>query len=87
LFSIDPSGTTCDYDSAEWENPSVNIQDFLTQETTYESYSRLKTSSIKICRGDTSHCYQLDHNLAISLQKFFTDDIRYIDFSRHIIRE
>lgn len=81
LFSVNPAWTTWKYDSAEWINPTVKENDFLIQETTFESYSDFDTNSIKICRWDLDHCYTINHNKNIPLHKFYTDDIKYIQFS------
>ena len=81
LISINPSGTTWKYNSNEWTNPTIKENNFLTEETTLKSYSLLNTLEIKLCRGNLNQCYTFKHNKNIPLEKFYTDDISYLDFS------
>jgi hypothetical protein len=81
LISVDPAGITWKYNSTEWTQPTIKESDFLNQETTLKSYSDLDTNSIKICRGSLEHCYIINHNKDIPLQKFYEDNMSYIQYS------
>lgn len=87
LFSIVPDGKTWKFDSSEWTSPTIKWKYFLNEETTTKAYEHLKTNSIKICRWDLDHCYEMNHNKNIPLMKFYTNNISYTDFSRFIYRE
>jgi prepilin-type N-terminal cleavage/methylation domain-containing protein len=81
LFSVNPWWTTWKYNSSEWKNPTVKENNFISEETTYKSYSELDTLNIKMCRWDINSCYTFKHNKNIPLKKFYTDNISYLDFS------
>jgi prepilin-type N-terminal cleavage/methylation domain-containing protein len=87
LFSVNPAWTTWSFDSTQWLNPTIQWNDFMNEETTFNSYSKFNTNTIKICRGDLDKCYEMNHNKWIPLQQFYADNISYIDFSHFIYNE
>jgi hypothetical protein len=82
LFSVNPADTTWAFDSTQWVVPTIKENNFLTEETTLESYSYFNTNSVKICRSDLDHCYTMNHNKNIALRKFYTDNLSYIESSK-----
>jgi len=82
LFSVNPAWTTWRFDSTQWTNPTLRWKDFLTEETTYNSYKNLKTNQIKICRWDLNHCYVMSPNSNRTLMSYYTTGDSYVDFSR-----
>lgn len=81
LFSVYWQSTTWVSNSTQWTNPTVNINDYLSIETTYKSYELLKNNKLKICRWDLDSCYVMEHNTWNKLIDFFVNTLRYTDYS------